>query len=204
MNHRIAVAGCSVFVVTASLLCAGCGSENIHAAVAESQAPVALPVLEQASRRTSAAVQVAATPSRPKRVLAQRSAPSKKASKRTKNITFDSVKFKMKKNEEFKRSMLTKEIEALQGQKIKIRGWMHPAVYTNTNIKRFVLVRDNQECCFGPGAMLYDCMYVEMASDKTTDFTSRPFFVEGVLDLEPLKVGKKTFAIYRLREAKTP
>ena len=42
-----------------------------------------------------------------------------------------------------------------------------------------VLVRDNLECCFGPGAALYDCVMVRMNPGKTTNFSIRPVTVEG-------------------------
>jgi hypothetical protein len=44
--------------------------------------------------------------------------------------------------------MLTKEIEAMDGQLIRIRGYMLPS-FQQSGIKKFVLVRDNMECCFG-------------------------------------------------------
>ena len=64
--------------------------------------------------------------------------------------TFDDLRFDMTLGEKFQRSMLTKEIEALNGQRIRIRGYILPTPQKH-GIKQFVLVRDNQECCFGPG-----------------------------------------------------
>ena len=74
---------------------------------------------------------------------------------RIKAISFDDIKFEMKKKAPFKRSLLTKEIVALEDQLIKIRGYILPS-FQQKGITRFVLVRDNMECCFGPGAALYD------------------------------------------------
>ena len=52
-----------------------------------------------------------------------------------------------------------------------------------------MLVRDNQECCFGPGAALFDCVMVEMIPGNTTDFVTRPVTVEGkfLIDTESYK-----------------
>ena len=61
----------------------------------------------------------------------------------------------------FRREMLTEAIDALDGQQIRIRGFILPTPQKR-GIKQFVLVRDNQECCFGPGAALFDCILVEM------------------------------------------
>lgn len=123
-------------------------------------------------------------------------APSKT---RLKAISFDDVKFKMKKKAPFKRSLLTKEIQDLDGQLIKIRGYILPS-FQQKGITRFVLVRDNMECCFGPGAALYDCIVVDMDSGKSTSFTVRPITVEGIFTVREYKgPDGKHLAIYHLK-----
>jgi hypothetical protein len=114
------------------------------------------------------------------------------------DLTFDDLKFEMEKTEPFERSMLTPEIEALVGQKIRIRGYIRPTPFQK-GITQFVLVRDNLECCFGQGAWLYDCVMVEMQGDASTDYTIRPVAVEGVFDVQEF-VGPdgKHLAIYHL------
>src|SRR5687768_13874846 len=92
-----------------------------------------------------------------------------KESGKLKDLTFDDLKFEMKKGDPFERSMLTKKIEDLHGQQIRIRGYMLPS-FQQKGITQFVLVRDNMECCFGPGAALYDCIMVEL-KDTSTTFT---------------------------------
>jgi hypothetical protein len=120
------------------------------------------------------------------------------AEERTKDISFDDIKFDMKKGEPFERSMLTKEIEALVGTKIRIRGYMLPQ-FQQKGIEQFVFVRDNLECCFGPGAALFDCLMVEMQNGKTASFTVRPFAIEGVFRIEEFKdPDGKHLAIYHL------
>lgn len=119
---------------------------------------------------------------------------------RAKPVTFDDIKFDMKKGDPFKRSMLTDNIEQLEGQTIKISGWILPAsVYQEKGIKQFVLVRDNNECCFGPGAALYDCVLVEMVNGKTANFSTLPIKVEGKFSVdEVIGPDGKHLAIYRL------
>src|SRR5690606_24025876 len=73
--------------------------------------------------------------------------------------TFDDIKFDIQPDAPCFREMLTDEIEQLAGQRIRIRGWMLPT-FQRKGITQFVLVRDNLECCFGPGAALYDCIMV--------------------------------------------
>ena len=118
---------------------------------------------------------------------------------RLKAISFDDIKFEMKKKAPFKRSLLTKEIVALEDQLIKIRGYILPS-FQQDGITRFVLVRDNMQCCFGPGAALYDCIVVEMESGKSTSFTVRPVTVEGVFTVHEYKgPDGKHLAIYHVR-----
>jgi hypothetical protein len=118
---------------------------------------------------------------------------------KTKDITFDTIKFDIKKGQKFKRTMLTAEIESLKTQKIKLRGYMYPT-FQQTGITQFVLVRDNMECCFGPGAMIYDCVMVEMAEGKTTDFSIRPIAVEGTFDIKPVDDGDgNLLVLYHIR-----
>ena len=89
------------------------------------------------------------------------------------NVTFDDVKFEIEKNEDFSRQILTDKINDFEGKRIKIRGYIRPS-FKQTGIEKFILVRDNQECCFGPGAMIYDCMIVGMKKGTATEFTTRP------------------------------
>ena len=121
------------------------------------------------------------------------------AKMRLKAISFDDIKFEIKKRAPFKRSLLTKEIVALEDQLIKIRGYILPS-FQQKGITRFVLVRDNMECCFGPGAALYDCIVVDMESGKSASFTVRPITVEGVFTVREYKgPDGKHLAIYHLK-----
>lgn len=118
------------------------------------------------------------------------------------NITFDDIKLELEKDEKYiPEKHLSEKVDKLQGQKIRIRGWIHPSVFTQTGITQFVLVRDNQECCFGPGAALHDCILVEMETGKSTSFTTRPIAVEGVFKIEEIPGGPKgrQLAIYGMK-----
>ncbi len=111
--------------------------------------------------------------------------------------TFDDIRFEMTPGDKFRHTMLTKDIKALSGQKIRIRGYILPTPQKH-GIQQFVLVRDNQECCFGPGAALYDCILVEMKPGNTTDFTIRPIAVEGTFNVREFVVDGKYLAIYQM------
>lgn len=112
--------------------------------------------------------------------------------------TFDDIRFDIEPGQPFHRKMLSPEIEAMAGQKIRIRGYILPTAQKR-GFKQFVLVRDNQECCFGPGAALYDCILVELEPGKTAEFSIRPVAVEGKFDIrEFIGPDGKHLAIYHL------
>ncbi|MEZ6136048.1 MAG: DUF3299 domain-containing protein [Pirellulaceae bacterium] len=127
--------------------------------------------------------------------------PSTKTAKSKGELTFDDLKFEMEKGGPFKREMLTKDIEELHKTEIRIRGYILPAsVFKQSGFDEFVLVRDNMECCFGPGAMLYDCIIVQMEKGKTADFTTRPVAVKGKFEIKEFKYpdSEEHYAIYRM------
>lgn len=124
------------------------------------------------------------------------------------DINFDDLSFEIEKDAKFDSALLTDDIKKLDGVKVKLRGYILPStLFKETNIDQFVLVRDNQECCFGPGAALFDCVIVEMVPGKTTDFVTRPVTVEGKfkIDTEKYKYpngngprGASHFAIFKI------
>lgn len=102
-----------------------------------------------------------------------------------KQITFDAIKFEMEKADPYDRALIGPKIEALTGKRIRIRGYVLPS-YSKV-MRTFVLMRDNEECCFGPGAALYDCIIVTMKGDRTAKYTDQPVTVEGVFRIEELE-----------------
>ncbi len=116
--------------------------------------------------------------------------------------TFDDIKFEMENTQSFIKSMLTPKVEQLFGKRIRIRGYIYPTL-RKRGLKQFVLVRDNLECCFGPGAAIFDCILVEMVSGTTAEYTIRPVAVEGTFRFEALLgPNGKHVAIYRLEGEK--
>jgi hypothetical protein len=110
---------------------------------------------------------------------------AREAARKRGEITFDDLKFEIEKGGEFKDEMITPEIKELDKKVVRLRGFILPtSVFQNTGIKQFVLVRDNQECCFGPGAALYDCVIIEMAAGKTATFSTRVVSVKGKLEID--------------------
>ena len=103
-------------------------------------------------------------------------------------ITFDDLKFEIEKDAPFRDDMITKDIKELDSKTVKLRGYILPTtLFKETGISQFVLVRDNQECCFGPGAALFDCVIIEMVPGETTDYVTRPVTVQGKLKIDTKK-----------------
>ena len=114
------------------------------------------------------------------------------------DVTFDDILLDLKKGDPFKPELLTDKVKKLDGQSIRIRGYILPG-FQQAGIKQFVLVRDNMQCCFGPGAALHDCILVEMVGDATAEFTVTPVSVEGKFSIhEVLGPDGKHLAIYHL------
>ncbi|AMV34995.1 hypothetical protein VN12_22910 [Pirellula sp. SH-Sr6A] len=110
---------------------------------------------------------------------------AREAAKKRGEITFDDLKFEMEKGAEFKNDMLGSSNWELHEKVWKIRGFILPTtLFSQTGITEFVLVRDNQECCFGPGAALYDCIIVKMVPGKTINYTTRVVSVKGKLEID--------------------
>lgn len=139
-----------------------------------------------------------APPAPPTIPVAKVTTPKEPAPTRVLDQTFDDIKFDIEPDGAFDRSMLTDGIRELDGKSIRIRGYILPTAQQR-GIKQFVLVRDNQECCFGPGAALYDCILVTMQDDKTAEFSVRPVAVEGEFTIDEFYGPDDTpLAIYRL------
>jgi len=127
---------------------------------------------------------------------------AREAARKRGEITFDDLKFDIEIGAEFKPEMITKELKELDTKTFKLRGFILPtSVFQQSGIKQFVLVRDNQECCFGPGAAIYDCVIVNMIPGKTTNFATRVITVKGKLEIDTESYQYPDggyYAIYRM------
>ena len=113
-------------------------------------------------------------------------------------VTFDDIKLDMEKGAPFTRDLLPKRVTALDGERIRIRGYILPS-FQQSGLTQFVLVRDNMECCFGPGAALHDCIVVRMLPGRDADFSIRPVAVAGTFHVDELKgPDGRHLAIYAL------
>jgi hypothetical protein len=194
----------SVFFVLS--MCAAVAVSVVAAGCADRSSPAAVTSNEQAASRATAAASAAADASTSKsaapNVAPAADAATQSSHKPVRDISFDTIKFDMQKDAPFQRAMITPAIEKIGDSKIRIRGYILPS-FQQTGLTQFVLVRDNMQCCFGPGAALYDCIVVQMNEGKTTDFTIQPVAVEGVFSIQEIAGPEgKCLAIYHMQADK--
>jgi hypothetical protein len=120
-------------------------------------------------------------------------------------ISFDDLVFDIAPDQPFDPSMLNDGVRSLFDRQVKIRGYILPqSVLFDKGNTNFILVRDNQECCFGPGAALYDCIYVQMKPGRTADFRAIPIAATGTFRFQPYQDSfGKTRAVFLLEAEAT-
>jgi hypothetical protein len=80
------------------------------------------------------------------------------------------------------------DIAALNGKHVFIKGYIRPgSAPVRTGIDRFLLVRDNQQCCFGDLSKVkyHDLMAVQMVGSLRVDDTSQILRLGGILHIFP-------------------
>jgi hypothetical protein len=86
------------------------------------------------------------------------------------------------------------DVAALDGKKVFIKGYIRPDSTNNglrQNIRQFLLVRDNNQCCFGDMSSVkyFDQMAVQMAGSHTVDFSFGLRRIGGTLHIKPQNLG---------------
>jgi hypothetical protein len=85
------------------------------------------------------------------------------------------------------------EIAALDGQKVFIKGYIRPdSIPISKGIDRFLLVRDNNQCCFGDISTIkyYDQIDVDMVGSRRIDYHQGIFRMGGVLRVQLENLAK--------------
>jgi hypothetical protein len=70
------------------------------------------------------------------------------------------------------------EAAELDGKKVFIKGFMFPTTHVN-GIRKFLLCRDNGDCCFGGQPPSSDMVWVELNAPLETEFNTRLRHVGG-------------------------
>ena len=116
-------------------------------------------------------------------------------------LTFDDLKFDKEKDEAFDRKLLSSKINSYHGGKVKIRGYIRPN-FKQSGLTKFIFVRDNKECCFGPQAAIFDNILVRLEKGESTNYTVRPITLEGDFVLkEYYGDNGKVWSLYRMYNA---
>ncbi len=83
---------------------------------------------------------------------------------------------------------IPKFAQDLDGKKVFIRGYVYPGK-ENYGIKKFVLCRDNGDCCFGGQPKLNDMIEVTLKEPLTLDYDTKLRKVAGVFRVKPETSG---------------
>ena len=112
-------------------------------------------------------------------------------------IAFEDIQLPIQADIVFRPFMLTDRVKDLDGQRIRIDGYMLPDSKTR-GITQFVLLK-NTECKFGPGGQADHLLNVEMVEGPTAEFRDDPITIEGVLTINPFQgPDGNTWSIYDL------
>jgi hypothetical protein len=115
------------------------------------------------------------------------------------DITFDDLELDMPLGTLFDRSMLTPRAAQLDGQKVRLRGFIYAGgVFQQTGITSFPFVK-NTQCKFGPQGLAYCVILVDLDEGVTTDFTTYPVTVEGTVTVRPFDSGGFTWSVYHVQ-----
>jgi hypothetical protein len=89
------------------------------------------------------------------------------------------------------------DIQALDGKKVFIKGYIRPdSIKVTRGIDRFLLVRDNNQCCFGDLSTVkyHDQILVNMAGSRRVDYSDGIIRIGGILQVERENVARTPLA----------
>lgn len=93
-------------------------------------------------------------------------------------------------------------LTSLEGQMICVRGFMYPP-FQAEGLEGFVLLKDNERCCFGPGAKIYDHIQIKMKEGVTAKYVPIRESLEVIgrfkIDLEG--TGGSIYQMYIIEDA---
>ena len=110
---------------------------------------------------------------------------------KAKTVTFDLLS-----GYDYEKGHIPERIKALDGQKVAVTGFMFATLFDKTSVKGFLLMKDQNTCCFGAVPNENDFIDVEMSSSKGVRYIPDvPVTVVG-----KLSVGEKFLvnSIYRM------
>jgi hypothetical protein len=113
------------------------------------------------------------------------------------DISFEDLQLNMQPDIVFRPFMLTDRAKELNGQRIRISGFMLPDAQSK-GIKQFVLLK-NTECKFGPQGQADHLINVIMNEGETAIYRREAVHVEGLLTINPFTgPDGNTWSVYDL------
>lgn len=94
---------------------------------------------------------------------------------------------------------LPQAVSALQGQPLRLMGYMMPMEVDQDKVYSFVLVRDQQLCCFGRMPAMNEWVMVRLPKGQSVAMNmDQPLVVEGLFELgEDVQEGV-VISLYRM------
>lgn len=94
---------------------------------------------------------------------------------------------------------IPKEVLALNGRTVEVRGYMMPITMFDTGTPMFLLLRDQAACCFGMAHGMNAWVRVEMRDKQLVGYVrGTPIAVRGVLDVGEEAEDEMVMSLYRL------
>lgn len=102
---------------------------------------------------------------------------------------------------EYKEKMkLPPEVTRWNGRLVRATGFINPLSQTR-HITNFLLVKDRASCCFGKQPQINHYLDVKMKPGKSTDYSTEPVTVQGVLKVEDRWDGDWQLGLYWMEGA---
>ncbi len=94
--------------------------------------------------------------------------------------------------------MMKTSIKALDGQQVRITGYMHGGVAVKEGIREFVLLK-NSDCPFGRQGEAHHAIIATMQGKSRASYSPQPLVVEGTFHVRPMNgPDGTTWALYAI------
>jgi hypothetical protein len=113
-------------------------------------------------------------------------------------VTWEQLDLGMEPNSVYQPWMMKTSVAELEGQPIKITGFMGGAIFQKENVRNFPLMRE-RECPFGVGGQAHHVIEVDLPHALRTSFTTEPVTIEGTFSVRPWTgPNGKTWSLYHV------
>jgi hypothetical protein len=113
-------------------------------------------------------------------------------------ITFDTLQELDVSAKDPRRWRIPPSLQALDGQKVAITGYMIPVAMSGDSVGAFALVRSQMFCCYGRTPQMNEWVYAQ-SDPPVPPVTDVPLAVRGTLKISPQVEGGRAICLYRLQ-----